>query len=299
MFASSQRQTAWPTRQTSRKKIAIFTADDSTWALPTWTKTLPLLIQNYDVVGIYLFPDRLGSLKGNQTLRWYWQIFGPYNVLIMALYAVRVKFGLVCAPIGNWQQLARKYQLQLLEAESPNHAEVVRWTEVNDIDIVLIMVGNILKPAIINAPKIGVINKHASLLPSCRGLFPSFWGRLTGVSIGVTFHQVDAGIDTGKALVEANYGRPLGSMLRFYMDTFEMYPQMAVAAVDKLIAREYLPRVDRQSAYYSLPTRADYCAYRRMGYKIAQVSDLFYVPQSGNVIDKSRGHTVNLSRLGG
>jgi hypothetical protein len=283
MFSSNQGQTARPTSQTSRKKIAIFTADDSTWALATWVKTLPLLIQNYDVVGIYLFPDRLGSLKGNQTLVWYGRIFGLYNVAIMALYAIKAKIRLVFAPIGNWKQLARKYQLQLLEAESPNDAEVINWTEANDIDIVLIMVGNILKPAIINAPKIGVINKHASLLPSCRGLFPSFWGRLTGAEIGVTFHQVDAGIDTGKALVEANYGQPQGSMLRFYMDTFEMYPQMAVAAVEKLIAREYLPGVNRQSAYYSLPTRADYCAYRRMGFKIAQVSDLFYVPNAGNL----------------
>jgi hypothetical protein len=283
MFSSTQDQTARPIPQTHRKKIAIFTADDSTWALSTWVKTLPLLIQNYDVVGIYLFPDRLGSLKGNQTLAWYGRVFGLYNVAIMALYAIKTKIRTFFAPIGNWQQLAREYQLQLLEAESPNDAEVVNWTEANDIDIVLIMVGNILKPAIINAPKIGVINKHASLLPSCRGLFPSFWGRLTGAEIGVTFHQVDEGIDTGKALVEVSYGRPQGSMLRFYMDTFAIYPQMAVAAVEKLIDRDYLPGVNRPSAYYSLPTRADYCAYRRRGFKIAQVSDLFYVPNPDNV----------------
>jgi hypothetical protein len=283
MLSSRQGQTARPTSQTRRKKIAIFTADDATWALSTWVKTLPLLVQNYDVVGIYLFPDRLGSLKGNQTLVWYGRIFGLYNVAIMALYAIKTKIRMVFAPIGNWQQLARNYQLQLLEAESPNDAEVINWTEANDIDVVLIMVGNILKPAIINAPKIGVINKHASLLPSCRGLFPSFWGRLTGAEIGVTFHQVDEGIDTGKALVEVSYGRPQGSMLRFYMDTFAIYPQMAVAAVEKLIDREYLPGVNRPSAYYSLPTRADYCDYRRRGFKIAHVSDLFYVPNPDQV----------------
>jgi methionyl-tRNA formyltransferase len=296
MFSSRQGQTAQPISQTSRKKIAIFTADDATWALSTWVKTLPLLVQNYDVVGIYLFPDRLGSLKGNQTLVWYGRIFGLYNVAIMALYAIKTKIRMVFAPIGNWQQLARNYQLQLLEAESPNDAEVVNWTEANDIDIVLIMVGNILKPAIINAPKIGVINKHASLLPSCRGLFPSFWGRLTGADLGVTFHQVDEGIDTGKALVEVSYGRPQGSMLRFYMDTFASYPQMAVAAVEKLIDREYLPGVNRPSAYYSLPTRADYCDYRRRGFKIAQVSDLFYVPNPDQV-KLPRRSTVSVSAL--
>jgi methionyl-tRNA formyltransferase len=277
--------------QKGRRRIAIFTADDSTWALPTWIATLPLLIQDHDVVGIYLFPDRLGALKGKQTLFWYPQVFGLYNVLIMALYALRTRFSLLPGPmtggsktIGSWQQLAQRYQLQLLEAETPNAAAVVEWTKANEIDVVFIMVGNILQAEIVNAPRIGIINKHASLLPSCRGLFPSFWGRLTGVPIGITFHQVDVGIDTGRALVQVSYppDRARGSMLRFYMDTFGIYPQLAVAALDKLLAQEYLTLPEQPSAYHSLPTRADYCAYRRQGLKVAQFSDLFYKSSLGS-----------------
>jgi Formyl transferase len=289
-----------------RRKIAIFTADDSTWALPTWIATLPLLSQDHDVVGIYLFPDRLGSLKGQKTLRWYAQVFGLYNVLIMALYAIKTKLSLLPAPmangwsetIGSWQQLARHYQLQLRHADTPNAAAVVEWTKANEIDVVFIMVGNILKAEIINAPRIGMINKHASLLPSCRGLFPSFWGRLTGVPIGITFHQVDVGIDTGRALVQVSYppDRARGSMLRFYMDTFGIYPQLAVVALEKLIAQEYLPLPEYPSDYHSLPTRADYRAYRRRGFKIAKLSDLFYRSTWGRPLAPPRRSALAGSR---
>ncbi len=265
----------------SRQKIAVFTADDSTWALPTWIQTLPGLIQNYDVVGIYLFPDRLGTLKGRQQALWYGQVFGLYNFMVMALYAVKTQARLLCSPIRNWQQLADYYKLQLQIAATPNAPEVVQWTQDQDIDVILIMVGNILKAEIINAPNIGIINKHAGVLPSCRGLMPSFWGRLTGMPIGVTFHQVNSGIDTGKALVQVNYSpkQSGGSMLRFYMDTFALYPQLALQAVENLVNQEYLPaRNDLESTYHSLPTRADYRTYRRRNFKIALLRDLFYQP---------------------
>jgi methionyl-tRNA formyltransferase len=265
----------------NRQKIAIFTADDSTWALPTWIQTLPGLIQNHDVVGIYLFPDRLGSLQGKQQALWYGQVFGLYNFIVMALYAVKTQARLWCSPISNWYQLSDHYKLQLQTAATPNAPEVVQWTQDQDIDVILIMVGNILKAEIINAPNIGIINKHAGILPSCRGLLPSFWGRLTGMPLGVTFHQVNSGIDTGKALVQVSYPpkQSGGSMLRFYMDTFALYPQLAVQAVENLVNQDYLPaRDDLESAYHSLPTHADYRTYRRRSFKIAEFRDLLYQP---------------------
>jgi methionyl-tRNA formyltransferase len=267
--------------QDSRKRIAIFTADDLTWALPTWVETIPKLLQNHDVVGIYRFPDRVGSYQGRRSLLWYAWVFNIFNFLLMSLYALRTQFNLWRSPIRSWNQLAKKYNLQLFDANTPNDRAVINWTKAHNIDVIFIMVGHILKPEIINAPNIGVINKHASLLPGCRGLFPVFWAKLTGMSIGVTFHQVDAGIDTGRPLIQmvSAHSESRDSMLRCYMDTFALYPHLAPLALDKLLRQEYIRLPERTSGYYSLPTRADYQAYRRQGFKIAQFSDLFYQPQ--------------------
>jgi methionyl-tRNA formyltransferase len=61
--------------------------------------------------------------------------------------------------------------------------------------------GVILKKSIIELPKIGCVNMHSSLLPKHRGPNPFSAVVLAGENeSGVTFHQVDEGIDTGPIL---------------------------------------------------------------------------------------------------
>lgn len=55
----------------------------------------------------------------------------------------------------------------------------------------------ILKPAVIETARRPIINLHISYLPWNRGAHPLFWAALEGTPIGVTIHEIDAGIDTG------------------------------------------------------------------------------------------------------
>ena len=58
--------------------------------------------------------------------------------------------------------------------------------------------GLILPKAILNAPKLGCFNIHASLLPRWRGAAPIHRAILAGDSeTGVTIMQMDEGLDTG------------------------------------------------------------------------------------------------------
>tara|TARA_B100000123_G_scaffold240021_1_gene192970 strand:+ start:1703 stop:2251 length:549 start_codon:yes stop_codon:yes gene_type:complete len=43
-----------------------------------------------------------------------------------------------------------------------------------------------------------IINLHISYLPFNRGAHPNFWSHYEGTITGVTIHEIDAGIDTGK-----------------------------------------------------------------------------------------------------
>ena len=63
--------------------------------------------------------------------------------------------------------------------------------------------GLILRPAILEAPKHGCINLHASLLPRWRGAAPVQRAILAGDDeTGVTIMQMEAGLDTGPMLHE-------------------------------------------------------------------------------------------------
>ena len=63
--------------------------------------------------------------------------------------------------------------------------------------------GQILSKEILDMPKYGCINIHASLLPKYRGAAPIQWSIINGEKeTGVTIMQMDVGIDTGDMLFE-------------------------------------------------------------------------------------------------
>lgn len=63
--------------------------------------------------------------------------------------------------------------------------------------------GQILSQEILDIPKYGVINIHASLLPKYRGASPIHYAILNGESkTGVTIMKTDIGIDTGDMLIQ-------------------------------------------------------------------------------------------------
>lgn len=63
--------------------------------------------------------------------------------------------------------------------------------------------GQILSQEILDIPKLGVINIHASLLPKYRGASPIHYAILNGEkTTGITIMKTDIGIDTGDILLQ-------------------------------------------------------------------------------------------------
>lgn len=69
--------------------------------------------------------------------------------------------------------------------------------------IVVVAYGQILKKDILNIPKYGCINVHASLLPKYRGAAPINWAIINGESItGITTMLMEEGLDSGDILLK-------------------------------------------------------------------------------------------------
>lgn len=69
--------------------------------------------------------------------------------------------------------------------------------------IVVVAFGQILPKRVLELPKYGCVNVHASLLPMYRGAAPIQWVIINGEKIsGVTTMQMDSGIDTGDMLLK-------------------------------------------------------------------------------------------------
>jgi methionyl-tRNA formyltransferase len=137
------------------------------FALPT----LRALARHYEVVGVVTQPDRAAG-RGKQLK--------PPPVKTLAS-----ELGL---------PLMQPEKLRLPEAMEQLH----RW---NPELIVVSAFGQILRKEVLDLPRFGCINVHASLLPRWRGAAPINAAILHGdPETGVTIMQMDVGLDTGPLL---------------------------------------------------------------------------------------------------
>lgn len=102
------------------------------------------------------------------------------------------------------QELAEKHQLPVYTPTSIKGDDEQSIFAKHDLDIAIVAAyGLILPEAVLNTPKYGCLNIHASLLPRWRGASPiqqAIWAGDT--ETGVTIMQMDRGLDTGPMIAK-------------------------------------------------------------------------------------------------
>ena len=116
-------------------------------------------------------------------------------------------------PKGRGQQtlpppvklLAERHGIPVLQPVKVRHPDAIEEIRALDPDlIVVIAFGQILPKALLEIPRHGCINVHASLLPRYRGAAPLNWCIINGeTETGVTTMMMDVGLDTGDMLLKS------------------------------------------------------------------------------------------------
>lgn len=102
------------------------------------------------------------------------------------------------------KQAAERHGLPVYQPERVRRPEVVEQLRGIAPDaMVVVGYGQIIPQSIIDIPKHGIVNVHASLLPRYRGAAPIQWAIANGEErTGVTTMLIDAGLDTGGMLLK-------------------------------------------------------------------------------------------------
>ena len=100
--------------------------------------------------------------------------------------------------------LAQKHKIALLQPRSLKQPEVYEQLSKVCADVMVVAAYGLILPSIIlNTPRLGCINIHASLLPRWRGAAPIQRAILAGEQeTGITIMQMDRGLDTGDILLQ-------------------------------------------------------------------------------------------------
>ncbi|MCR5603907.1 MAG: methionyl-tRNA formyltransferase [Lachnospiraceae bacterium] len=100
------------------------------------------------------------------------------------------------------KECALSHGIPVFQPHRIKDAKAVEELRKYDADIFVVAAyGQILSKEILDMPKYGCINTHASLLPKYRGAAPIQWAIVDGEEkTGVTVMQMDEGLDTGDIL---------------------------------------------------------------------------------------------------
>lgn len=93
---------------------------------------------------------------------------------------------------------------QPVKARDPEFVQILK--DMSPDVIVVVAFGQLLPKAILDIPKYGCVNVHASLLPKYRGAAPIQWAVIDGEEkSGVTTMLMNEGLDTGDMLEKVEY----------------------------------------------------------------------------------------------
>ncbi len=132
-----------------------------------------LIDAGLDLVGVYTQPDRPKG-RGNK---------------------------LAAPPV---KELALEHNIPVFQPPKMRTPEAVAELQALDPDLIVVVAyGQILPQTVLDIPRFGCINVHASLLPKYRGAAPINKAVVDGeTETGVTTMQMDIGLDTGDMLVK-------------------------------------------------------------------------------------------------
>lgn len=166
-------------------------------------------------------------------------------------------------PRGRGQKLlpppvkvfATEKNLPVLQPPKIKLPEVVAELEKFRPDLIVVVAfGQILSQAILDLPRLGCINVHASLLPRYRGAAPVEWSIIRGEkTTGITTMKMNAGLDTGDILLQREIeigGDMILPELRDKMQS--LGAELLVETVENLSAIEPVAQDDTRASYAPL-----------------------------------------------
>lgn len=176
-------------------RIVYFGTPD--FAVPSLNK---LIAKGYEVVAVFTQPDRPKG-RGHQLQ--------PTPVKQAALSA-----GI---PVYQPSNINSAEGFELVKSFCPDL-------------IVVVAFGQIIKRQLLDLPSLGLVNVHASLLPSYRGAAPIHWAVINGESkTGVTTMYIEEGLDSGNMILKAE--TPIGEN----EDTGTLHDRLAELGADLLV----------------------------------------------------------------
>ncbi len=264
-------------------RIAICVEKGDVFGLLAWRRAIQSLESaGHSLVGVWGVRRKLGNYEGLSVFFWYLSTFGLWEVAKLSFFSISVRLRNVIALVLNaeptsYRLFAKKYGVPFFETSNPNSDITLGQLRNVQPDIIFIMQGFIVRSEFLKVAKVAVLNKHAAVLPSNRGLFPYIWALLNEVQQGNSIHIVTEGIDLGPVIYREviNSDEICRSMISFYFYIFSTFADPLIQVLSKLAVPTGPSHLvsDVRSSYFSLPSRRDFKKFKEKDGKLICFAD--------------------------
>lgn len=229
-------------------KILVISNNDPVWLLPTWAEFVKYSHLTNVEVNFILVPDTLKKMSRQQSVRWAFATFGWKQASLLSLYSVIRQF--------KYRHATNSIRTQAEVLSTFDCEQIKRNMRAIKFDAVIITCSNKIPSDLLSEFNIPWINKHSSLLPSYKGLFPYIRAFLNDAPQGFTFHLVSKDFDSGDVLLQSS--TPTNrSMVDFYNTVYSQFPENCHASLKIALgnASRITIKTQLEPSYFSLPSR--------------------------------------------
>lgn len=143
------------------------------------------------------------------------------------------------------KQLAEQYNLPIYQPRSLRKPEAQQQLKALQADVMVVVAYGLMLPkAVLEAPRLGCLNVHGSLLPRWRGAAPiqrAIWAG--DAQTGVTIMQMNEGLDTGDMLHQVYCDiESEDTSASLYHKLAQMAPSALIAVLNGLERGEFKPQ---------------------------------------------------------
>tara|TARA_B000000460_G_C21457568_1_gene366559 strand:+ start:39 stop:869 length:831 start_codon:yes stop_codon:yes gene_type:complete len=264
-------------KKTNNINIAVITGGDKNILLPTWDKTIRFLKKkNIYLKGFIYSKKQTCNLQPIKLYSWYLNTFGIKIFFLLIIFNYFTKIIRIFKNLPtSFKNLSKRNNIPFFYIENCEQKFLINWIKENKIDVLLITTEDILNKELIKSVKKAIINKHASILPNSRGLWPFFWNVINSNDQGVTYHIVSNKIDSGKILLQKKIKKGNDSMIGYYLKIFNDFPNDIYQSLRILYKLERKKNLKKKiiSSYNSLPKKKDFIIFKKKGGKIILYKD--------------------------
>ena len=193
-------------------------------------------------------------------------IAGPFAAFKKAIKAAKSKLSNLISGKSPLESTCKMNDIKYFESKYADQDNIIEFIKNKKVDLVINQSQEILSEAFLKSPRIGVLNRHNSILPYYRGRLAPFWvlknkEKITGVAIHLIGDKIDRGPLIVQKILRIEENETYESLTH---KSYQLAKIGLVQAVDRLDKRDVntfnIPL--NKGSYFGFPSLKDALTYR-------------------------------------